>query len=109
MEVSKSTEGEVKGASRTVNEKTAAKIKVDHDCCKTAWSFCNDKFTGDISGQNDDKDYPMNFAVKTESKPGKSEWKAKLLWDVATPDFSGARFFQNVSRVAPPFVTKILL
>lgn len=37
----------------------------------------------------------MDFALKTEVKPAKSEWKAKLLWDVSTPDFSGARFFNN--------------
>ena len=98
MEVSKSSEGELKGTSRQVTEKTAAKIKVSHDSLNTAWSFCNDKFTADFSGKYDDKDYPMDFSLKTESKPAKSEWKAKLLWDVQTPDFSGARVFQNVSR-----------
>lgn len=96
MEVSKTSEGELKGTSRAVTEKTAAKIKVSHDGLNSAWSFCNDKFTADLSGKYDDKDYPMDWAVKTESKPGKSEWKAKLLWDVSTPDFSGARFNQNV-------------
>ena len=39
----------------------------------------------------------MDWAVKTENKPAKGEWKAKLLWDVSTPDFSDFRAYQNVS------------
>ena len=97
MEVSKSSEGELKGTSRAVTEKTAAKIKVSHDGMSSAWGFCNDKFTADLSGKYDDKDYPMDWAVKTETKPAKGEWKAKLLWDVQTPDISGAKVYQNVS------------
>jgi hypothetical protein len=96
MEVSKSSEGELKGTSRAVTEKTAAKIKVSHDGLTSAWGFANDKFTADLSGKYADKDYPMDWAIKTESKPAKSEWKAKLLWDVQTPDMSGAKLYQNV-------------
>jgi len=97
MEVSKTQEGKWKGSSRDVVEKTAAKIKCKADSCDTAWGFANDKFTADVSTSQDlgDGDYPMDFALKTEVKPAKSEWKAKLLWDVSTPDFSGARFFNN--------------
>lgn len=97
MEVSKSSEGELKGTSRAVTEKTAAKIKVSHDGLTSAWGFANDKFTADLSGKYADKDYPMDWAIKTETKPAKSEWKAKLLWDVQTPDMSGAKLYQNVS------------
>jgi len=88
MEVSKSSEGELKGSSRAVTEKTAAKIKISAHGMTTALGFSNDKFTADFSGKHKDKDYPMDFALKTESKPAKGEWKAKFLYDVSTPDFS---------------------
>lgn len=58
--------------------------------------MCNDKFTCDVSGNPGVcEDYPMNVTVKTECKPAKKEWKAKFLWDVSTPDMSGAKFYQN--------------
>jgi len=38
----------------------------------------------------------MKFALKTESKPASNAWKAKLLYDVSTPSFSGVRFYENV-------------
>ena len=100
MELKKSTETQWKGASKTSTDKTAAKIKVNHDWADSEWSFCNDKFSGDVSGSNDDKDYPMKFALKTESKPASNAWKVKLLWDASTPDFSGARFHENVSPLS---------
>jgi len=96
MELKKSTETQWKGASKTSTDKTAAKVKVNHDWADSEWSFCNDKFTGDVSGSNDDKDYPMKFTLKTESKPASNAWKVKLIWDASTPDFSGARFHENV-------------
>lgn len=69
---------------------------MNHDWCDTAWSYCNDKFTGDVSGSNDNKDYPAKFTLKTESKPASNAWKAKLLCDVSTPSFSGIKFYENV-------------
>jgi len=100
MEVSKTNESEWKDNKKVPKEKTAAKITCNHDSCDSVWSFANDKFTADVHGKNDDKDYPMDFTFKSEFKPATksdapNEWKAKLLWDVSTPDFSGARFFQN--------------
>jgi len=101
MELSKTTEGEWKSVPRTVTEKTAAKVKVNQDCCKTDMSFCNDKMTLDIAGDPlDCKDYPSTVALKTETKQAKGEWKVKLLFDIATPDFSGAKFYENVSPVS---------
>jgi len=95
IEVSKSSEGELKGASRAVTEKTAAKVKVSAHGLNTTWGFANDKFTADFAGKYNDTDYPMDWAVKTENKPAKGEWKAKLLWDVSTPDFSDFKAYQN--------------
>merc|ERR1712156_314286 len=76
-------------------EKTAAKVSVSMDVCDTDMSFCNDKMTLDISGSPESKDYPMKAAVKTEIKQAKNDWKVKLLYDVSTPDMSGATFWQN--------------
>ena len=102
MELSKTTEGEWKSVPRTVTEKTAAKVKIAHDSCKTDFSFCNDKMTFDISGDPiDNSDFPSNVALKTEVKQAKGEWKAKLLFDIASPDFSGAKFYENVSPSSP--------
>lgn len=96
MEVSKTSEGEWKGTSRAVTEKTAAKIKCTHGDWNSAWGFANDKFTADVTGSPIDcKDYPQTVGLKTESKPNKGEWKVKLLYDITTPDFSGASFWQN--------------
>ena len=109
MELSKTTEGEWKSVPRTITEKTAAKVNINHDSCKTSMSFCNDKMTFDISGDPiDNKDYPSSVALKTESKPAKGEWKAKLLFDIATPDFSGAKIYENVSPT-PTKLAKIQL
>ena len=72
--------------------------------------MCNDKFTCDVSGNPDvSGDYPMNVTVKTECKPAKKEWKAKFLWDVSTPDMSGAKFYQNVSALAAPSGKDIII
>ena len=66
---------------------------------QTSWSFCNDKFTvgakGDPLGL---KDYPSTTGVSYENKPAKGEFKAKLNFDVSTPDMSGVRLWENVSQ-----------
>ena len=59
--------------------------------------MANDKFTADFAGKYNCTDYPMDWAIKTENKPAKGEWKAKLLWDVTTPNFSDFKAYQNVS------------
>ena len=99
MEVSRTDEGEWKGASRSATQKTAAKIKVDHGDVTTDWSFCNDKFTMGVKGDPIDcKDYPSKTGASLEVKPQKSEYKAKLNFDISTPDMSGVRLWENVSQ-----------
>lgn len=77
--------------------KTAAKIKCQHESCSSDWSFCNDKFTLNVKGDPiDSKDYPSSTALNLECKPAKKEYKAKFLFDISTPDFSGIKFFENL-------------
>jgi len=102
MEVKQTTESEWKQDAKTSkwnkaeNEKTAAKVSMSSHSVNTEFSFCNDKMTMDISGTPvDSKDYPMKATVKSEIKQAKNDWKLKLLYDVSTPDMSGAVFWQN--------------
>ena len=46
----------------------------------------------------DSKDYPSSTALNLECKPAKKEHKVKLLFDISTPDMSGVKLWENVSR-----------
>ena len=46
----------------------------------------------------DSKDYPSKTGASLEVKPQKSEYKAKLNFDISTPDMSGVRLWENVSQ-----------
>jgi hypothetical protein len=97
MEVSRTDEGEWKGSSRTANQKTAAKVKVNHGDVTSDWSFCNDKFTMALKGDPlASKDYPSSVALNLETKPQKGDHKAKLDFDVSTPDMSGVKLWENL-------------
>ena len=99
MEVSRTFEGEWKGATRAETEKTAAKVKVDHGDVTSDWSFCNDKFTMELKGDAlSSKDYPSTVGLNLETKPQKAEHKAKLNFDVSTPEMSGVKLWENVSQ-----------
>lgn len=44
----------------------------------------------------DCKDYPSKTGASLEVKPQKSEYKAKLNFDISTPDMSGVRLWENL-------------
>ena len=63
------------------------------DQVTTELTIANDKMAANFSGSPIDcADYPNSVALKTEIKQAKGEWKVKGLFDVSTPDFSGAQF-----------------
>ena len=98
MEVKQTIEGEWKNDKRDVKEKTSSKITAGCSMCNIETTLANDKMLLDVSGEPiDNKDFPMNLAMKTEVKPAANAWKARLLYDVHTQDMSGTTLWQNVS------------
>eukprot|EP00352_Strombidinopsis_acuminata_P009635 CAMPEP_0176376632 /NCGR_PEP_ID=MMETSP0126-20121128/28339_1 /TAXON_ID=141414 ORGANISM="Strombidinopsis acuminatum, Strain SPMC142" /NCGR_SAMPLE_ID=MMETSP0126 /ASSEMBLY_ACC=CAM_ASM_000229 /LENGTH=313 /DNA_ID=CAMNT_0017738177 /DNA_START=24 /DNA_END=965 /DNA_ORIENTATION=+ len=80
------------------SDKTATKFVYTHEGVKITFGFANDKFTlGANSELYNDNDVKVKGDVAVEDKPAKDDRKVTVSLDATSPDFGGARFFENFS------------
>lgn len=78
------------------SEKSAAKAGFTHDGMKFVVGFANDKYNFGVSRElYNDNDVTVKGDFSSEHKPLKGERKHTTTWDITSPDFNGARAFQN--------------
>lgn len=80
------------------SDKTATKFVYTHDGVKLTFGFANDKFTLAANSEiYNDNDVQIRGDIASEDKPAKDDRKLTVSLDATSPDFGGARLFENLS------------
>lgn len=80
-------------------EKTSNKLKINHDCCNTSYTFTNDKIAADIKAEIlNDNGWKIDVGLAGERKEADKKYKITGTMDVKNKDLAGAKLCMNVSN-----------
>jgi len=79
-------------------EKTSNKLKINHDCCNTSYTFTNDKIAADIKAEIlNDNGWKIDVGLAGERKEADKKYKITGTMDVKNKDLAGAKLCMNAA------------